>query len=434
MPLIVDPKKQRRFALEVVRTLRQAGYEAYWAGGCVRDELLGRTPKDYDVATNARPEEIRRLFAGRKVLEVGAAFGVMTIIGRRGEGQIEVATFRRDDTYSDGRHPDRVHFSTAEEDAKRRDFTINGLFYDPLEQRVIDFVGGTEDLRRGIIRAIGDPRERFAEDKLRMLRAVRFAATFGFAIDPATLQAIREMAPQISQVSAERIAAELERCLTDAHRRQAIELLVSSGLAEVILPELVAAAALCPEVWQENLQVLEKLVDPSLPLSWAVLFCGLILPEQADQIARRLRFSNQLREQIVWLMKSREWLGKGRQSRWSEVQPVVASAQACDLQAWAEALVQLGKLEPAELEWWRTKLALPAEVLNPPPLVTGSDLRELGVCPGPVYRRLLQEVRQRQLDGELTSREEALRWLRQSLAEPQCTNGNRNGRSATGGS
>ncbi len=178
---MIDPEQQRQFALEVVCQLRAAGFEAYWAGGCVRDELLGRRPKDYDVATAATPPQIRALFGNQRTLPLGAAFGVITVLGPRPAGMIEVATFRQEAGYSDGRHPDQVTFSSAREDAARRDFTINGMFFDPVNRKVIDFVGGQEDLHNGLIRAIGSPRLRFGEDKLRMLRAVRFTAAFGFA-------------------------------------------------------------------------------------------------------------------------------------------------------------------------------------------------------------------------------------------------------------
>lgn len=415
MPLVVDPKKQRRFAVEVVETLRRAGYQAYWAGGCVRDELLGRTPKDYDVATDARPEEVRRVFRHRKTLAVGAAFGVITVVGRPGEGQIEVATFRRDDTYSDGRHPDRVHFSTPEEDAKRRDFTINGLFLDPIENRVIDFVGGQEDLRRGIIRAIGNPRERFAEDKLRMLRAVRFAATFGFTIDPETLASIQEMAPQIRQVSAERIAAELERCLVDPNRRRAMELLVDSKLAAVILPELVAGIERSPERWEQNLRVLENLREPSFALALAALFDGLVTLREADAIARRLKLSNENRHTVTWLLEHRAAFAEAPRRNWSDVHPTASSPYVGQLLMWAEALQATGLLDPAVLAWWQAKLSEPREKWDPAPLITGDDLRALGIEPGPLYRKLLGEVRRRQLDGELTTREAALEFARHAV-------------------
>src|SRR5690242_2559491 len=189
---------ERDFALDVVRRLRQAGHEALWAGGCVRDELLGLTPQDYDVATSARPEQVRSLF--RRTIAVGMSFGVIEVLGPRTEGdwlKVQVATFRSDVSYSDGRHPDAVVFSSAREDALRRDFTINGMFFDPLENRLIDYVGGQEDLQARVLRAIGDPKQRFAEDKLRMLRAVRIATRFELEIEPATAEAIRVMAPQI---------------------------------------------------------------------------------------------------------------------------------------------------------------------------------------------------------------------------------------------
>ncbi|HTN74368.1 MAG TPA: CCA tRNA nucleotidyltransferase, partial [Pirellulaceae bacterium] len=231
------PHAARQFATEVVAQLRDAGFEALWAGGCVRDQLLGHTPKDYDVATSARPEQIRNLFGHRRTLAIGASFGVITVIGTKASGQLDVATFRRDAGYSDGRRPDSVTFSSAEEDAQRRDFTINGLFFDPLTDQVIDYVGGQDDLRRGIVRAIRDPYERFREDKLRMLRAVRFTACFNFAIDPPTLAAMRDEAHAITIVSGERIAAEMRRMLVHSQRAKAVELLSEAQLLVEILPE-----------------------------------------------------------------------------------------------------------------------------------------------------------------------------------------------------
>src|SRR6478736_4762997 len=183
----VDPKLAREFAVEVVRTLRKNEQVALWAGGCVRDQLMQLLPKDYDVATDATPERVREVFGKKRTLAIGASFGVITVLGPKGTGQIDVATFRRDAAYSDGRHPDAVTFTTAEHDAQRRDFTINGLFYDPIAEKVVDYIGGQNDLQARIVRAIGDPRSRLSEDKLRLLRAVRFAAAFNFAIDPGTL-------------------------------------------------------------------------------------------------------------------------------------------------------------------------------------------------------------------------------------------------------
>src|SRR5688572_18170248 len=233
-----DPSHQRAFALEIVQKLRAAGFEALWAGGCVRDQLLGLVPKDYDVATTAKPEQIRDVFGRRRTIPIGAAFGVVTVLGPRAAGQIEVATFRSDSTYSDGRHPDSVTFTDAQHDAQRRDFTINGLFFDPVANEVVDYVGGQDDLKRRKIRAIGDPRLRLREDKLRMLRAVRFAATFGFEIEPETFRAIKDMAADISSVSAERIGMEIRRMLVDPNRADALRLLRETNLLEHVLPEV----------------------------------------------------------------------------------------------------------------------------------------------------------------------------------------------------
>ncbi|MDX1946089.1 MAG: CCA tRNA nucleotidyltransferase, partial [Pirellulaceae bacterium] len=242
-----DPTQAREFATDVVARLRAAGYEALFAGGCVRDQLLGITPKDYDVATSATPDQVRDCLGHRRTLPIGASFGVITALGPRGAGQVEVATFRRDAGYSDGRHPDSVSFTTAEQDALRRDFTINGMFFDPVASQVIDYVGGQDDLARGVIRAIGDPAQRIAEDKLRMLRAVRFAARFDFALDEGTLAAIRRQASELVIVSAERIAAEMRLMLIHPNRARAAAMLHVAGLLEVILPE--ALGLLPDEPW-----------------------------------------------------------------------------------------------------------------------------------------------------------------------------------------
>jgi poly(A) polymerase len=223
--MTTDATTPRQFALEVVQRLRGADFEAYWAGGCVRDGLLGREPKDYDVATSATPDQIRTLFGRRRTLPLGAAFGVITILGPPQAGPVEVATFRQDATYSDGRHPDSVRFSSAQEDAQRRDFTVNGLFYDPVADQVIDYVGGRQDIDRRVIRAVGDPLQRFTEDKLRMLRAVRFSAAYEFSLEPKTFEAIRRMAPEINVVSPERISMEMKRNLVDQNRAWGMRLL-----------------------------------------------------------------------------------------------------------------------------------------------------------------------------------------------------------------
>jgi len=288
MPTI-DPKRQRAFALEVVRRLRAAGYETFWAGGCVRDELLGRQPKDYDVASSAPPTEIRRVFGHRRTLAIGAAFGVITVLGPKQAGQIEVATFRADDRYSDGRHPDRVQYSSPEVDAQRRDFTINGLFYDPQQQRLIDYIGGQDDLKRGLIRAIGAPHERFDQDRLRMLRAVRFAAAFQFELEAETLRCVQEMAGGIELVSAERIGMEMQLMLVHPTRADAMRLLRLSGLLGVVLPELAAIAEGSDggTPWQETLRVLAALRTPALALALAALLHQIDGAPLVQQVGKR---------------------------------------------------------------------------------------------------------------------------------------------------
>lgn len=417
---MIDPHAARQFAVEVVRKLREAGFEALWAGGCVRDQLLGGEPKDYDVATSARPEEIRDLFGRRRTLAIGASFGVITVVGPKPAGQIEVATFRRDATYSDGRHPDSVAFSNAEEDAQRRDFTINGLFYDPLANVVIDYVGGQADLRLGIVRAIRDPRERFAEDKLRMLRAVRFTATFAFALDPHTLEAIREQADEIVIVSAERIAAEMRRMLVHRHRARAVELLHHARLLDIILPE---AKVLSPEsdeppnesrgaIWQRTLAMLRSLESPSFAVALAVLLRELPTPSSADDIAElageRWRLSRDEVTRASWLLKH-ERLGRHADTLpWPQVQRVLIQEGAADLLRYLQALAAMMGGGKDALDFIASKLALPLAELNPAPLLTGDDLRRAGWKPGPHFRTVLDAVRDAQLIGEITSQDEAL--------------------------
>ncbi len=403
---MIDAQQQRDFALEVVRRLRGAGFEAYWAGGCVRDELLGRTPHDYDVATSATPPQIRALFGRQRTLPLGAAFGVITVLGPRPAGPIDVATFRQDAGYSDGRHPDNVTFSSAREDAARRDFTINGMFFDPIDRRVIDFVGGQDDLRDHLIRAIGSPRLRFGEDKLRMLRAVRFAAGFGFAIDAETADGVRAMAGEITAVSPERIAMEMRRLLTAAARVQGVRLLVELGLAPVVLPELVANDETSRARTEHGLGVLGRLHDPDFPLALAAL-----LSEQADAAAVRAvglrwKLSNKETDEAAWLAEHCDALSGARSLRWSKLQPVLAHP-------WAESLVALHDVSspngPDEAAYCRELLSQPRDKLDPPPLLTGDDLRGLGLAPGPKFKLILQAVRDGQLDGEIRTTEEARR-------------------------
>jgi len=409
-----DPAKQREFATDVVRTLRERGFVAYWAGGCVRDQLLGRTAKDYDVATSAKPDEVRTVFGRRRTLPIGAAFGVITVVGPQDAGQIEVATFRQDAAYSDGRHPDAVTFSTPEEDAQRRDFTINGMFYDPLAQQVIDFVGGRGDLEGNLIRAIGEPRERFTEDKLRMLRAVRFAAGLDFGLEPATLQAIQEMAAEIRVVSAERIAMEMRRMLVHAGRARALRLLAEGRLLEHVLPEL---AALDGRTWQQALDVIGALAEPSFALSLAAVLH--LAPDPvgvASVLRQRWKLSNKESERTTWLVMHRDALQDARAAYWPRLQRVLIADGIEDLLALHSARAVAGLAAREDVDCCRELLLLPPEKLNPPPLLTGNDLIEHGVPRGKIFADLLEKVRDAQLEGRITTKEEALAFVDELLS------------------
>jgi poly(A) polymerase len=410
-------EEQRRFAADVVSRLREAGFEAYWAGGCVRDQLLGRTPKDYDVATSATPEQIRTLFGRRRTLAIGAAFGVISVLGPKPAGMVEVTTFRRDAAYSDGRHPDSVTFSSAEEDASRRDFTINGLFYDPVEQRVIDFVGGQKDLAERRLRAIGCARDRFAEDKLRMLRAVRFAAAFGFALDDETRTAIAEMAPEIHVVSPERIAMEMRRILADAARADGVRLLLKTGLAREVLPEIVGKGD-CPifaetkigtvpftAAIEESLGLLSRLKsDAGFPLALAAVLASCVDAAGATEVCRRWRLSNKEIERVGWLVEHRTAINAAAAMRWSKLQPLLVAEGIDDLLAIVEAASPAGFEAAAHC---RRLLSQPRETLDPPPLLTGNDLLASGIPSGPWYKMILDRIRDAQLDGEVRSKAEA---------------------------
>ncbi len=410
---MADPDQQRRFALEVVQKLRAADYEAYWAGGCVRDELLGRTPKDYDVATNATPPQIRSLFGKQRTLPLGAAFGVITVLGPRPAGTIEVATFRQDAQSSDGRHPDAVTFSSAEEDAARRDFTINGMFFDPIGERVIDYVGGQDDLKAQVVRAIGEPRLRFSEDKLRMLRAVRFAAGFSFALDAATAAALREMVGEIVVVSPERIAMELRRLLTEPGRVRGVRLMLELGLAEVILPEIVPRDAESQAQHQRTMDVVDRLQTPSFPLAFAALLADRAAANGVHEIGLRWKLSNKEIDAATWLVEHRNALTKTRKVAWSSVQPLLAHPWAADLVSLHEARCIEDRLESDYCREW---LARPREELDPPPLITGDDLRTAGLPPSPIFKSILQAIRDAQLDGKIETKTAALE-LAASLAQ-----------------
>ena len=405
---------QRDFALQVVRQLRDAGHQALWAGGCVRDELLGLTPKDYDVATSARPEQVRELFGHKRTLAIGAAFGVISILGGKGREPIEVATFRSDGAYLDGRHPTEILFTTAEEDAQRRDFTINGLFYDPLDETLIDYVDGQQDLQTGILRAIGDPSARFAEDKLRMLRAVRFATTFQFDIEETTLTAIQAMAAEVEVVSAERIGTELRKILQHPERSRGTQLLHETGLLRPLLPSLAERAEQDEPAWRCLLDELQNLETDSVAVAFAAMFCPTQNPKLVRKTCRSFRFTNKETDRAAWLVENLNALEQADTLAWPQLQRLLVHDAANDLLALATAIH--GPQHPAILTC-RDRLALPPKKLNPEPLLTGDDLVAHGLRPGRHFAQLLDRVRDAQLEEKISDRTQALALVDQWLEE-----------------
>ena len=405
---------EREFAIEVVARLQHAGHQALWAGGCVRDELLGFDPADYDIATDARPEQVKALF--RRCHSFGASFGVVEVLGPKlasGEWlKVQVATFRSDGTYSDGRRPDSVTFSSPEEDAERRDFTINGMFFDPIAKQTIDYVGGKTDLDARVLRAIGNPRERFAEDKLRLLRAVRMAARFELTIDPATHLAAKQMAAEIRVVSPERIAEELRKMLSHRHRSRGFRLLHDFDLVAPILPELLPTIVENDGAeWERIAKMLAVLTGPlwpepaagSFPLAFAVVLHGLG-SRVAGNIGRRLRLSNIEIERLVWLVEKHRFLSDAPTMRASQLKPVLVQPGIGELLALhrADAVANGQSTEP--IEFCEAMLRdTPYDELNPLPLLTGDDLLAAGWRPGPDFRRVLEAVRNEQLDGLVTT-------------------------------
>ncbi len=415
-------KIDRAFAVEVVQRLREAGFEALWAGGCVRDLLMGHVPDDYDVATTATPKQVRKLFGYGHTLPVGVSFGVIIVLpeDRRAQ-QIEVATFRTESGYSDGRRPDSVAFSTAEEDAHRRDFTINGMFFDPIEEQIIDYVGGQSDLKRGIIRAIGLADERFAEDKLRMLRAIRFAARFRFDLDVATDEAITRHSRDIAMVSGERIAAEIRRSLETERADWAVDHWARTGLMPIILPELVERWGLHGETALALLNELPKVEEAGI--DWRVCLASLLwiagdrhaIGPMVQGLRSRLKLSNEDSAAIRFTLSAQALLEDADHQPWSQIQPLMIDPNfplALELLA---ARHLLGQARGETVAWLRDRSAWEWEQLDPPPLVDGRDLIQLGLNPGPEFRQLLQAVRDHQLDGQLKDRQSAMSFVTASL-------------------
>jgi poly(A) polymerase len=439
--LAKDPR--REFALDVVKRLRNAGFEALWAGGCVRDSVLGFTPTDYDVATSAHPDAVMGLFP--KTVPVGVSFGVVRVRGSQAAGEVEVATFRSDGAYLDGRHPESVTFSTAEKDASRRDFTINGMFLDPLTNSVIDYVGGQSDLKTGTLRAIGDPVARFSEDKLRLIRAVRFASRFDLTIESRTREALVAMAPEIVTVAPERIAQELKRILVHPTRSRGIALAFAVGIVAAILPDLVPMKGLKQDkpvqpdgdLWDHTLLVLEHLpANPSFTLAFAALLHDVGKPrtkglqdgrvtfyhhEQvgrhiADGISRDLRLSNAERERVGWLVEHHQYLGEAKSLREAKLKRMLSMPGIDELLTLhrADALASTGDTSQVEYCEWYLQ-TLPRGPLNPPPLATGRDLIQLGLEPGPKFAALLDQAYEAQLEGRIKSKSEALAWVRATV-------------------
>ena len=464
----------KHHATEIVRTLRKHGHQAYFAGGCVRDLLLEREPADYDVATDATPYQVMQTFP--QTYAVGAQFGVVLVAtnaeadqpdgaesatsnedavggagvlarqNEHGRDAVEVATFRSDVGYSDGRHPDEVRFTkNPREDVQRRDFTINGLMLDPVTNEVFDFVGGRADLSAGIVRAIGDPERRFSEDKLRMLRAARFAARFEYKVDPATFSAIQQVAPRIDQVSQERVRDEITKMLTEGHARRAFQLLDATGLLQRVLPEISAMQGVeqppqyHPEgdVFVHTLLLLDKLpAGSSKTLAWGALLHDVGKPptfrvasdrirfdghvdigvRMAADICRRLRFSNDDTDQILALVDNHMRFGNVMEMKESTLKKFL---RLPDFEEHLElhridCLSSHGLLDA--YNYAREKLlSLPPEAIRPRPLLTGRDLIEAGYSPGPRFKEILSAVEDAQLEGRLSSHDSAMEYVKRQF-------------------
>jgi poly(A) polymerase len=432
----------RELANSICETLRQRGYQALLCGGCVRDLILGREPADYDVTTDARPEQVMALFP--ESVAVGAQFGVVLI--PRDALKVEVATFRSDVGYSDGRHPDAVVYSTtAQDDVQRRDFTINGLLMRPESGEILDFVGGQADLKAGVIRAIGEPDRRFAEDKLRLMRAVRFAARFGFEIDAETFQAIRKQAREIHQVSPERLRDELTKMLVEGQARRAFEILDETWLLALVLPQVAAMKGVeqppqyHPEgdVWTHTLAMIEGLpAGGSATLAWGVLLHDVGKPptfrpvsetgdrirfdghvdvgvRMAEEICRRFRFSNEETTQILALIANHMRFKDVDRMRASTLKRFVRLPRF-------EEHMELHRLDCLSshrrldaYESVRRLLAeTPPEQIRPSRLLSGDDIQRMGYVPGPLFSEILRSLEDAQLEGQIRTQEQAVKYVR----------------------
>ena len=397
----------RDAAYKVVRQLHKEGYTALFAGGCVRDRLLNRPAKDYDVVTDAAPEQVTRCF--RRTLQIGAQFGVVMVL--TGGQQVEVATFRTEGGYQDGRHPDHVEFGSATEDASRRDFTVNGMFYDPITKEVLDFVNGQQDLEKKVLRTIGDPDERFGEDYLRMLRAVRFAVKLQFTIDPATGSAIQKHASKITGVSAERLAAELEQILSHPNRAEGVQLLTDSGLATAIFDIYKGDSAI---FGKRVLKQLPQAVD--FPLSMAAFWAGFETKTALDQ-CKKLKLSNDHLKHIRFLLQKRDVLLDAEMPI-SKLKLLMHEPYFWDLLSLQKA-VQAAKGESDQpLKQIRKRaMDIDEKDVRPVPLLNGHELMSLGATPGPMVGQLSQEMYIVQLEGHLKTKAQAQAWCQDWLKQ-----------------
>lgn len=439
-------------AVQIVRKLREQGFQAYLVGGCVRDFILGREPLDWDVATDATPNDVMHIFP--ETYAVGAQFGVVLVPFEKADakGTIEVATFRSDGAYSDGRHPDEVRFAkTPQEDVQRRDFTVNGMLLDPLDGgTVLDFVGGRVDLTAGVIRTIGEPERRFNEDKLRMLRAVRFAARFGYTIAPETMRAIQELAPKISQVSKERVRDELTKMLTEGKARRAFELLEESRLLQQVLPEIANEKGVeqppqfHPEgdVWVHTLMLLEGLKASGSPtLAWGALLHDVGKPptfrrapdrirfdnhadigaKMSEAICQRLRMSNDDTEQISAIVSQHMKFPELPKMRESTLKRFLRQPKF-------EEHLEMHRLDCLSshrdlslYDFAKERLAsTPPEQIRPEPLLTGHDLIAAGYPAGPRFKNMLSELEDAQLEGVVKTKDEAREFVRQRFGATGC--------------
>ncbi|TLD40105.1 MAG: tRNA nucleotidyltransferase [Candidatus Jettenia ecosi] len=422
----------KQHAVQIVQTLQEHGYKAFLAGGCVRDMIMGKESFDYDIATDAMPHDVIRIF--QKTIPVGIQFGVIIVV-KEGHN-FEVATFRTEDSYSDGRHPDRISFSTPENDVKRRDFTMNGLLYDPVKDEILDYVGGRKDIEAGIVRTIGNPIERFTEDRLRMIRAVRFACRFHFSIHKDTQQAIIQLAPQIHMVSAERVREELEKIITGPNPHIGIKLLEELHLLQEILPEVSNTRGVQqpenfhPEgdVFIHTLLALSKMENPSWTLAMGVLLHDIgkavtftvtdrirfnlhekVGADMATKICDRLKTSADDKERISWLVLKHLCFKDAQKMRLNKLKRLFAEEGYPELAelSRADALASSGDL--SDYDYCQEMFQkLSREEVKPEPLITGYNLIAMGLKPSPLFKEILTKIEDEQLDGNLTTKEAAI--------------------------